>query len=60
MFEPYHLIDRCVLNREVFLDSFVDSLAAQAGALKVGDGFADGVQIGPLANDRRLAAMTRT
>jgi len=36
---------------------FVDSLAASAGALKVGDGFADGVQMGPLANRRRLAAM---
>lgn len=37
---------------------FVDRLAECAGALKVADGFAEGVQMGPLANRRRLAAMT--
>jgi succinate-semialdehyde dehydrogenase/glutarate-semialdehyde dehydrogenase len=38
-------------------ESFVESLAAMAGALKVGDGLGEGVQMGPLANSRRLAAM---
>ncbi|MGR9235159.1 succinate-semialdehyde dehydrogenase/glutarate-semialdehyde dehydrogenase [Rhizobium leguminosarum] len=36
---------------------FVESLATKASQLKVGDGFAEGVQMGPLANRRRLAAM---
>ncbi|KFG89827.1 putative aldehyde dehydrogenase [Sphingobium herbicidovorans NBRC 16415] len=37
--------------------AFADALAAAARDLRVGDGFADGTQIGPLANSRRLAAM---
>ena len=36
---------------------FVESLADKASKLKVGDGFVDGVQMGPLANRRRLGAM---
>ena len=45
------------LIHESLYDRFVDSLAAQASGIKVGDGFDDGVQMGPLANVRRLAAM---
>ncbi|RUW78889.1 MULTISPECIES: NAD-dependent succinate-semialdehyde dehydrogenase [unclassified Mesorhizobium] len=45
------------LVHESVYENFVDSLAAKARALKVGDGFADGVQMGPLANNRRLGAM---
>ncbi len=36
---------------------FGSALARQAQALKVGDGLADGTQMGPLANPRRLTAM---
>jgi succinate-semialdehyde dehydrogenase/glutarate-semialdehyde dehydrogenase len=36
---------------------FAAALAKQAGGLKVGDGLAEGTQMGPLANPRRLAAM---
>jgi len=39
-------------------DDFVGSLTEKASKLKVGDGFSEGVQMGPLANRRRLAAMT--
>jgi succinate-semialdehyde dehydrogenase/glutarate-semialdehyde dehydrogenase len=36
---------------------FAAALAKQAHALKVGDGLAEGTQMGPLANPRRLVAM---
>jgi succinate-semialdehyde dehydrogenase / glutarate-semialdehyde dehydrogenase len=48
---------RFLVHRSVYED-FVESLASKAGSLKVGDGFAEGVQMGPLANRRRLAAMS--
>jgi succinate-semialdehyde dehydrogenase/glutarate-semialdehyde dehydrogenase len=38
-------------------DEFAQALAAQAQKLKVGDGLAEGVHMGPLANPRRLSAM---
>ncbi|MBB4122051.1 NAD-dependent succinate-semialdehyde dehydrogenase [Martelella radicis] len=38
-------------------ERFVDGFVKGAEALKVGEGFADGVQMGPLANARRLEAM---
>ncbi|PWE54240.1 NAD-dependent succinate-semialdehyde dehydrogenase [Metarhizobium album] len=38
-------------------DSFRESFVAGARALKVGDGSAEGTQMGPLANPRRLDAM---
>jgi succinate-semialdehyde dehydrogenase/glutarate-semialdehyde dehydrogenase len=38
---------------------FVDRFAAAAGALKPGNGFEDGVTMGPLANAGRVAAMER-
>ncbi|MFV0385031.1 NAD-dependent succinate-semialdehyde dehydrogenase [Paracoccus sp. (in: a-proteobacteria)] len=47
---------RFLVHRAVYAD-FVDSLAAKASALKLGDGFMEGVQMGPLANRRRLAEM---
>lgn len=36
---------------------FADALAKLAEGIKVGDGLADGTQMGPLANPRRLSAM---
>jgi succinate-semialdehyde dehydrogenase/glutarate-semialdehyde dehydrogenase len=47
---------RFLVHRSLY-DKFVQSLASKAGNLKVGDGFSDGVQMGPLANRRRLEAM---
>lgn len=47
---------RFLIHRDVY-EPFVQSFARQASALKVDDGFADGVQMGPMANRRRLAAM---
>jgi succinate-semialdehyde dehydrogenase/glutarate-semialdehyde dehydrogenase len=38
-------------------DRVVDQFTAIASGLKVGDGFADGVQMGPLANERRIPAL---
>jgi succinate-semialdehyde dehydrogenase / glutarate-semialdehyde dehydrogenase len=38
-------------------NDFAAALAKHAQALKVGDGLADGTQMGPLANPRRLTAM---
>jgi succinate-semialdehyde dehydrogenase/glutarate-semialdehyde dehydrogenase len=48
---------RFLVHKAVY-DGFVDRLAAGAGALRVGDGFGEGVDMGPLANRRRLAAMS--
>jgi|TARA_A100001391_G_scaffold202437_2_gene192017 succinate-semialdehyde dehydrogenase/glutarate-semialdehyde dehydrogenase len=42
-------------HHEVFVETFVEA----AKALKIGDGLDDGVQMGPLANPRRLDAMER-
>jgi succinate-semialdehyde dehydrogenase/glutarate-semialdehyde dehydrogenase len=47
---------RFIAHRSVY-DDFVAGFAQAAGALNVGDGFAPGVQMGPLANGRRLAAI---
>ena len=47
---------RFLVHRSVY-GEFVESLAATAGRLEIGDGFSEGVQMGPLANRRRLAAM---
>ena len=40
-------------------DRFVEAFVDAARAVKVGDGLAEGVSMGPLANERRLAAMER-
>ena len=47
---------RFLIHKNVY-GAFVDALVAEANALKVGDGFMEGVQMGALANRRRLAAM---
>ncbi|CDM63069.1 MULTISPECIES: NAD-dependent succinate-semialdehyde dehydrogenase [Rhizobium] len=47
---------RFLIHRSRY-DDFVGSLTEKASKLKVGDGFSEGVQMGPLANRRRLAAM---
>jgi len=39
-------------------EEFAHALAAYAQGIKVADGLAEGTQMGPLANPRRLAAMT--
>ena len=45
------------LVHESIQDAFVEAFAAYAKGLKVGDGLQAGMQMGPLANDRRLDAM---
>jgi succinate-semialdehyde dehydrogenase/glutarate-semialdehyde dehydrogenase len=40
-------------------NEFAQALAKYAQGLKVGDGLAEGTQMGPLANPRRLTAMTQ-
>ncbi len=45
------------LVHESIRDQFAAALSKHAQSLKVGDGLADGTQMGPLANPRRLAAM---
>ena len=44
---------------EAQYDGFVTGLVAAAQAIKLGNGFEDGVTMGPLANPRRLTAMER-
>ncbi|MDE2606576.1 MAG: NAD-dependent succinate-semialdehyde dehydrogenase [Burkholderiales bacterium] len=45
------------LVHESVKDEFAQGLAKYAQGLKVGDGLAEGTQMGPLANPRRVAAM---
>jgi succinate-semialdehyde dehydrogenase/glutarate-semialdehyde dehydrogenase len=45
------------LVHESIRQDFAAALTQHAQALKVGDGLADGTQMGPLANPRRLTAM---
>ncbi|WP_250514494.1 NAD-dependent succinate-semialdehyde dehydrogenase [Caballeronia sp. INDeC2] len=47
------------LVEEAAYDEFVQHFVATAKAVKVGNGLDDGVQMGPLANGRRLEAMER-
>lgn len=47
---------RFLVHERVYAD-FTAALTEQARAVKLGDGLAEGTQMGPLANDRRLAAM---
>ncbi|KAA2211482.1 NAD-dependent succinate-semialdehyde dehydrogenase [Teichococcus oryzae] len=47
---------RFLVQEKVF-DQFVDQFVAHAKAVRVGNGLEDGVQMGPLANDRRIPAM---
>lgn len=46
------------LVHEAVYDDFVSELAKLARGLKVGDGLVEGTQMGPLANPRRVTAMT--
>ena len=46
------------LVHESVRNDFAAALARHAQALKVGDGLAEGTQMGPLANPRRVVAMT--
>ncbi|TPE53034.1 NAD-dependent succinate-semialdehyde dehydrogenase [Amaricoccus solimangrovi] len=45
------------LVQEGVYEEFVDRFTAAAAGVKVGDGLAEGTTMGPLANDRRVAAM---
>ena len=47
---------RYLVHNKVKAD-FIDAFAALAKGLKVGNGLEKGIQMGPLANERRLAAM---
>ena len=40
-------------------DEFTELLVKHAQSLKLGDGLADGTTLGPLANDRRVTAMSK-
>jgi succinate-semialdehyde dehydrogenase / glutarate-semialdehyde dehydrogenase len=46
-----------ILVHERLHDRFVDALVRAAESVKVGDGLEDGVRMGPMANQRRLAAV---
>jgi succinate-semialdehyde dehydrogenase/glutarate-semialdehyde dehydrogenase len=46
------------LVHQSIANDFAQALADQADGLKVGDGLAEGTQMGPLANPRRLDAMS--
>src|SRR6187455_440104 len=48
---------RFLVHKSVVND-FAQALADQAKGLKVGDGLTDGTQMGPLANSRRIEAMS--
>jgi succinate-semialdehyde dehydrogenase/glutarate-semialdehyde dehydrogenase len=48
---------RFFIHRSIY-DDFVDALTERVRALTVGNGFEDGVRVGPLANARRLAAIS--
>ncbi len=48
---------RFLIHRSIYGD-FVESLASKASRLVVGDGFAKDTQMGPVANRRRLDAMS--
>ncbi len=45
------------LVQERVYDDFVERLVAFAEAIKIGNGFDEGVRMGPLANPRRIAAL---
>jgi succinate-semialdehyde dehydrogenase / glutarate-semialdehyde dehydrogenase len=45
------------LVQEKVYDEFTEKFVGKAEAIKVGNGMADGVQMGPLANERRIPAL---
>ncbi len=48
---------RFFIHESIF-DEYVEVFVRRAAATVVGDGFDDGVEMGPLANERRIAALT--
>lgn len=48
---------RFIVHDSVY-DAFVGTFVETFGGLRVGDGFAPGVQLGPVANARRLSALS--
>lgn len=48
---------RFLIHRGVY-EEFVTAFAEHASAIRVGDGFDEGAQMGPVANDRRLSAIS--
>ena len=48
-------VSRFIVHRDCY-DSFVSAFADTLNGIKVGDMFADGVQMGPVTNARRLAS----
>ncbi|ARU06027.1 NAD-dependent succinate-semialdehyde dehydrogenase [Comamonas serinivorans] len=49
---------RFLVHKAIAKD-FTDAFVAYTEQVKLGDGLADGTQVGPLANDRRVAAMKK-
>jgi succinate-semialdehyde dehydrogenase/glutarate-semialdehyde dehydrogenase len=49
---------RILVQRPVYAQ-FVEQFVALAGQIKVGGGLSEGVTMGPLANDRRVGALTK-
>ncbi|PVZ19615.1 MULTISPECIES: NAD-dependent succinate-semialdehyde dehydrogenase [unclassified Pseudomonas] len=49
---------RMLVERSVY-EAFAERFVAHAKTLKVGDGLAEGTQMGPLANDRRAPALRK-
>lgn len=47
-----------IIAHESIVGALGDALAQQARSIKVGNGFSDGVQMGPLSNPRRVAAVS--
>ncbi len=47
---------RFIVQDEIYVD-FVDAFSAELGKAKVGDGLQKGIDMGPLANNRRLEAV---
>jgi succinate-semialdehyde dehydrogenase/glutarate-semialdehyde dehydrogenase len=47
-----------IIAHESIVEALGNALAQQARSIKVGNGFSDGVQMGPLSNPRRIAAIT--
>lgn len=48
---------RFFVHEDIF-DNFTDTFVARAAATRVGNGMDDGVEMGPLANDRRIPVLT--
>ena len=47
---------RFLVHKGIY-DSFLDSFVKKANSVKIGDGFGKGIEMGPVANERRLSAM---